>query len=93
MVLVVKNQPAKAGDIRDKGSFPGLGRSPGGGLQYSCLENPVDRGAWKAIVPGWVQSIRLQSQIQLKRLSMHTCKMEGVTRKHSVESSLPCIVL
>ena len=50
---MVKNLPANAGDIRDIGSFPGLGRSPGGGhathsSQYSCLENPVDRGAWKA---------------------------------------------
>ena len=46
---MVKNPPADAGDIRDMGSIPGLGRSPGGGhsnpLQYSCLENPVDRGA------------------------------------------------
>ena len=49
MVLVVKNPPANAGDIRDTGSTPGSGRSPGGGsgssLQCSCLENPVDRGA------------------------------------------------
>ena len=49
MALVVKNLLAKAGDIRDEGSTPGLGRSPGGGqgnqLQYSCLENPIDRGA------------------------------------------------
>ena len=49
MVLVVRNLPARAGDVRDAGSFPGLGRSPGGGyvnpLQYSCLENPMDRGA------------------------------------------------
>ena len=66
MVLVVKNQPAKAGDIRNEGSIPGLGRSPGGGLQYSCLENPMDRGAWQAIVPGWLQSIGLQSQTRLK---------------------------
>ena len=46
---VVKNAPSKAGDARDKGSVPGLGRSPEGGhgtpLQYSCLENPMDRGA------------------------------------------------
>ena len=46
---VVKNPPATAGDIRDAGPFPWLGRSPGGGhgnsLQYSCLENPTDRGA------------------------------------------------
>ena len=48
--LVVKNLPANAGDIRDIGSIPGSGRSPGGGhgnlLQYSCLENPMDRGTW-----------------------------------------------
>ena len=52
MVLVVKNPPANAGDIRDVGSIPGPGRSPGGGqgnaLQHSCLENPMDRGAWRA---------------------------------------------
>ena len=56
MVLVVKNLPAKAGDIRDMGSIPGSGRSPGKGngnpLQYSCLENPIDRGAWQAAVHG-----------------------------------------
>ena len=50
---VVKNLPANAGDA---GSIPGLARSPGGGngnpLQYSCLENPMDRGAWWAIVHG-----------------------------------------
>ena len=47
---MVKNPPAKAGDIRDAGSIPGLGRSLGVGngtpLQYSCLENFMDRGAW-----------------------------------------------
>ena len=52
MALVVKNPPANAGDVRDTSSIPGLGRSPGGGhghpLQYSCLENPMDRGAWQA---------------------------------------------
>ena len=54
MVPVVKNLPVNAGDIRDAGSIPGLGRSPVGGnsnpLQYSCLENPMDRGAWQAAV-------------------------------------------
>ena len=54
---VVKNPPASAGDIGDMGSIPGLGRSPGEGngnpFQYSCLENPKDRGAWLAIVH-WV---------------------------------------
>ena len=47
---MVKNFPASAGDVRDTGSIPGSGRSSGGGhgspLQYSCLENPMDRGAW-----------------------------------------------
>ena len=49
-MLVVKMPLANAGNIRDVGLIPGLGRSPGGGrgnlLQYSCLENPMDRGAW-----------------------------------------------
>ena len=54
VVLVVKNLPANAGDIREVGSIPGSGRSPGGGhinlLQCSCLENPMDTGAWWAAV-------------------------------------------
>ena len=49
---MVKNPPANAGDIRNVGLIPGLGRSPGGGngnpLQYSCLEDPMDTGAWQA---------------------------------------------
>ena len=59
-VLEVKNLPSNAGDIRDMGLIPGLGRSPGEGhgypLQYSCLDNPVDRGAWWAAVEGVIQS-------------------------------------
>ena len=51
---VVKNLPANAGDAADAGLIPVLGRSPGGGndnpLQYSCLENPMARGAWRAAV-------------------------------------------
>ena len=54
MALVVKNLPANAGDGRDMGLISGSGRSPGEGNgnppQYSCLENPMDRGAWWAIV-------------------------------------------
>ena len=54
---MVKNLPANAGD---EGSIPGSGRSPGGGngnpLQYSCLENPMDRGAWWATVHGVAKS-------------------------------------
>ena len=56
MALVVKNLSANAGDIKDTGSVPGLGRSPGGEhgtpLQYFCLENPMDREAWWATVHG-----------------------------------------
>ena len=52
MALGGKNLPANAGDLRDVGSIPGWGRFPGEGngnpLQYSCLENPMDRGAWQA---------------------------------------------
>ena len=70
VVLVVKNLSAKAGDIRDAGSVPESGRSPGGGhgnpLQHFCLENPMDRGAWWATVHGVAKS-----QIRLKQPSMH----------------------
>ena len=56
MALVVKNLPANAGDTRDVGLIPGSGRSPGGGhgnpLQYFCLRNSMDRGAWRATVHG-----------------------------------------
>ena len=70
---MVKNLPANAGDVRDAGSiypwvFPGWERSSGGGhgnlLQCSCLENPMDRGAWRAMAHRVAKS-----QIQLKRLS------------------------
>ena len=54
VVLVIKNPPANAGNIKDAGLIPGLGRSPragrGNSLQYSCLENPMDRRAWQAMV-------------------------------------------
>ena len=57
---VVKSPPINAGDTRDAGLVPGLGRSLGGGnstpLQYSCLENPMDRGAWWATVHGVAKS-------------------------------------
>ena len=70
MALVVKNLLANAQDIRDPGSIPGFGRSPGGGhgnpLQYSCLENPMDRGAWRATVHGIAKS-----QTSLKQFITH----------------------
>ena len=60
MVLGVKNLPVNAGDLRDVGLIPGSGRSPEGGrgnpLQYSCLENSMDRGAWWATVHGVTES-------------------------------------
>ena len=56
VVLVVTNLPADAGDTRNTGWIPGLERSSGGEkgnpLQYSCLENTMDRGGWRATVPG-----------------------------------------
>ena len=60
MGLVVKNPLAKTGVIREAGSIPGSGRFPGRGhgntLQNSCLKNPMDRGAWWAIVHGFTKS-------------------------------------
>ena len=57
---VVKNLPANAEDARDVGFIPGSGRSPGGGngnpLQYSCLGNPMARGAWQAMLHGVTES-------------------------------------
>ena len=71
VVLVVKNPPANTGDAGDVDSIPGSGRSSGEGngnpLQYSCLENPMDRGTWWTIVHGVAKS-----QTQLKPLS--TCQ-------------------
>ena len=69
---VVKYTPVKAGDTRDTGLIPGLGRSPGEGngspLQFSCLENLIVRGAWQATVNGVTKS-----QTWLKWLSTHSC--------------------
>ena len=60
VALVVKNLPTNAGDVRNVGVVPGSGRSPeeghGNALQYSCLENPTDREAWRATVHGCKES-------------------------------------
>ena len=70
-VLVLKNPSANAGDV---GSVPGLGRSPGGGhgdpFQYSCLENPLDRGAWWATAHGVGKS-----WMRLQQLSTFACTL------------------
>ena len=75
VMLVVKNPPANAGDIRDAGSVSGLGRSPEGGhgnpLQYSCLENPLDKWTWQAIVHRVAKS-----WTWLKWLSTHAHKAD-----------------
>ena len=88
MVPVVKNPPINAGDIRDAGSIPGLGRSPGGKhgnpLQYSCMENALDRGAWWATVHRVAKSRTL-----LKWLSMHTHEV-GHDFSHII-SQLMCV--
>ena len=69
-MLVVKNPPPGAGDVKDTGLIPGLGRSPGGGhgdpLLYSYLETLMDRGAWRVTVHGVAES-----RTRLKRLSTH----------------------
>ena len=71
VALVVKNSPANAGGVKDMGWICGSRRYPGGGhgspLQYSCLENPLDRGAWWAIVHR-----AAKNQTRLKQLSTHT---------------------
>ena len=82
VALVIKNLSANEGDIKDAGLIPGLGRSPGGGysnpLQISCLENPMDRGAWQHTVHGvskcWTW---------LKQLSMHAHRFS----EHSTQSN------
>ena len=65
MALVVKNPPFNAGELRDVGSIPGLGRSPGGEhanpLQYSCLENPMDRIASQATVQRVEKSVMTEA--------------------------------
>ena len=70
---MVKNLPANAGDIRDMGSIPRLGRSPGEGcgnpLQYSRLENPVNRGDWQTVVRRV-----MKSQALLKQLTTYACQ-------------------
>ena len=77
MALVVKNLLANAGDIRDTGLVPGSERSPGrrhsNPLQCSCLENPMDRGAWQATVHRVAKS-----QTQLKRFRMHVYLKGGI---------------
>ena len=79
---MVKNLLANARDVRDAGSIPGSGRSPGGGhgnpLQYFCLENPMDIGTWQATVHRVIKS-----QTQLKQLSI--CAQRQINTFHMTE--------
>ena len=83
---MVKNLLANAGD-RDTGCIPGLGRHPGGGngspLQYSCLKNPIDRGAWQATVHGVAKS-RTRASIHTHISITNTSKATNSPRGYSV---------
>ena len=108
---MVKNLPANAGELGDVGSIPGSGRCPGGGngnpLQYSCLGNPMDRGAWRATVhevaePGGPPCMRLQSCAHDCAQHMHTQRrkftkgrkeeMKGGRRRGAKEGLFPLLV-
>ena len=95
VVLVVKNPPANAGDGRDTASIPGLGRSPGGEhgnpLQYSCLENPMDREAWQSTVhrvtKSWTQLKQLNTQYTTVHIYHIFIIHFGLPRWHSGKKS------
>ena len=84
---MVMNLPANARDTGDAGSIPGLGRSPGGGngnqLQYSCLGNPMDRGAWWAIDHGVTESDTTECVHVHARACVHT-HTHAHTREHAL---------
>ena len=86
VALMVKTLPANAADIRDPGLIPGSRRSPGGGygnlFQYSCLENPMDRGVWWTTVH-WVA----KSWTQLKPLSMQHRWWQNINLYHTKSKS------
>ena len=94
---MVKNSPNDAEDVRDAASVTVLGRFPGGGhgnpLQYSCLEHPMDRGAWQATVHG-IANIRTQlKQLSRAHSTWRWCPHEGINamgikRKRKNEASL-----
>ena len=89
--LVVKNPPASTGDGRDVGLIPGSGRSPGVGngnpLQYSCLENSMDRGAWRATVHKSQRVVKINKFILKKKEELGTTKLTSLAFSYSMESS------
>ena len=94
VALVVKNLPANAGDLRDSGSIPGLGRSLGEGhgnpLQYSCLENPMDRGVWRTTAHGVAKS---RTRLKLLSSSSSSSLREEASRSLVKEVGFRCRVL
>ena len=99
---MIKNRLANAGNIRDVGLIPGSGRSPGRGhgnaLQYSCLENLMDRGAWRAMVHRVAKEHKAENMGSKKRLAMdqrkHRMKQLGaLTRKSKALDSFSLNVL
>ena len=93
---MVNNPLVNAGDIRDTGSIPGLGRSPGGGhgnpLQYSCLENPTDRGAWWVTVHRVTKSrTRLSMHAQLSKAPLLTSFSSNVSSTTPICLNFCCI--
>ena len=89
VALVVKNLPANVGDIRDTGLIPKFERYPGEGngnpLQYFCVENSMDKGAWQAVV-----HMVTKSWIQLKLLSMHACTYVYI---YNIYTFLNCLII
>ena len=89
-MLVVKNLPANAGDVRDVGLIPGWGRSPGGGhgnpLHYSCMENPMDREAWRATVHRVAKS---QTRLKWIKKSQEEIYLKSLKGPKEVKSANP----
>jgi len=85
--------PANVGDVRDAGSIPGLGRSPGGRhgkpLQYSCLENPMDRGAWWASVHGIAKSQTQPKQLACSSVQFSRSVMSDSLLPHGLQHARP----
>ena len=96
VALVVKNLHANAGDLRDSGSIPGSARSPGGGhgnpLQYSCLENPMDRGAWPStgheVAKSWTGLEQLSTHILDPYLERELLGWRGCTHTEQTASAI-----
>ena len=94
VVLVVKNPPVNAGEVRVEGSIPGLGRSPeeghGNPLQYSCLENPMDRRAWWATVHGVTKSRTPFPQASIQTVStLYPSYILGCQIKYRIPREIP----